>query len=672
MRILFVSMEYPPETGGGGIGSWVASIGPGLVARGHEVHVLSCVHCQPRRDYIDQGVHIHRRGQLPAPLFYPFKLVSWPASVGRLRTAAAAYYWYRCLSRQYRFDVIEYPDWYGEGLFLSLLRRKGTVAHLHTPLPVIAKYADLLPTRDLLLASWLESVAVRHARCITAPSAEVIRELPQNWLGGRDVSVIPLALDWQQWSGASPVATTGRQVIFIGRVERRKMPEVLVQAMQRLAATLADAEATFVGRGDGDRDGLPYEQWLQRMAHTTSAHCRFLGQVPRPELPGIMAQARVAVSTSSFENFPVAVLEAMASGRPVVVTTTNGIAPLIREHQAGEVVPAGDPDALAAALRPYLEDAAYAAEVGRRAQALVREQLDPERIAALREEVYRKAVGEVGLVCLRTRPVTIVVLGKYRKVFWGFLKSSERFAEPIPKVLVRDGTAIPDPAGWTVIQGPETFSMAGNGNLGLRAAAADSDVLYCGDDVRFVEEDTVERLSDLAHRHPEIGILSPRLRGRGSRPQLNPSADIEYVRPADMWFPCVYIKREVLDRVGFLDERFNGYGSDDLDFCLRAEMAGYKLAVTRLAMVRHEHGGGGPTTFLKSLGKDAFRQQQVAAAGKLSAKWGVNWETLARCLETGDYSKLVPQARDGPECRRDQVQELLPLAATGGRLGDQT
>lgn len=659
LRILFVSREYPPETGGGGIGSSVASIGPGLVARGHEVHVLSCAHLQQCRDYKDGGVHIHRRDLLSAPLFYAFKLLPWPESVARMRRAVAAYYWYRRLSRQHKFDVIEYPDWYGEGLFLSLLRRKGTVAHLHTPLPVIAKYRESSLTRDLLLATWLESFAVRHARCVTAPSAQVIAELPQGWLGGRDVSVIPYALDWQRWASARPVATTDRRVIFVGRLEKLKMPEVLVQAMQRLAPTVTDAEAIFVGGGSGERDGVPDGQWLQQMAAAGSARCRFLGQVPRPELPGIMAQARVAVSASAYDNFPLAVLEAMASGRPVVVTSTNGIAPLIREHQAGEVVPAGDPEALAAALRPYLEDAAYAAEVGHRAQAFVREQLDPERIASRREEVYRKAMGEIGLVCQRTKPVTIVVLGKYRKVFRGFLKSSERFAGPIPKVLVRDGSAIPDPAGWTVIKGPETFSMAGNGNLGLRTAPSDSDVLYCGDDVRFMEENTVERLSQIAHQHPEVGILSPRIRGRGSRPQLDPAAEIEYIRPPQMWFPCVYIKREVLDRIGFLDERFSGYGSDDLDFCLRAEMAGYKLAVTRLVTVCHQHGQGGPTTFLKSIGKDAFGEQQAAAMDKLCAKWGVDWGTMLQCLETGDYSKLLPPGRDLRECSPDHAREPI-------------
>ena len=566
--------------------------------------------------------------------------------MARVRSGAAAYHWYRRLWRQYKFDVVEYADWHAEGLFLSLLKRHGTVAHLHTPLPVLAKYGERPLTRDLRLAAWLESVAVRRARCITAPSAQVTGELSPGWLGGRDVAVIPCALDWQRWRNVAPVASTARRVIFVGRLERLKMPEVLVQAMDRLATKVPDAEAIFVGAAHGDRDGLPYGEWLQNLAAASSARCRFVGQVPRAELPTLLAQARVAVSASAYENFPLAVLEAMASGRPVVVTAANGVAPLIREHQAGEVVPVGNPDALAAALRPYLEDAAYAAETGRRGQAFVREHLDPERIASLREEVYRRAMSAGGIGTRElggenARPVTLVVLGKYQEIFRGFLKSSERHARGFPKVLVRDGTDIPDPADWTVIQGPERFSMAGNGNLGLRAAAPGSDVLYCGDDVRFIEKETVERLCEIAHRHPEIGILSPRLKGRGSRSQLNPSADVEYVRPPDMWFPCVYIKREVLDRVGLLDEQFEGFGADDLDYCLRAELAGYKLAVTRLVTVRHGHArGGGATTFVKSLGAEGLEQQQAVAVRKFCAKWGADWETMSHCIETGDYSHL--------------------------------
>jgi len=66
VRILFVSIEYPPETPDG-IGSYVAEIGPALVARGHEVHVLSCLPGQAASDRVDRGVHVHRRGEARLP-----------------------------------------------------------------------------------------------------------------------------------------------------------------------------------------------------------------------------------------------------------------------------------------------------------------------------------------------------------------------------------------------------------------------------------------------------------------------------------------------------------------------------------------------------------------------------------------------------------------------------
>jgi glycogen synthase len=61
MRVLFVSMEYPPETSYGGIGWYIAMMARALAGRGHEVHVLSCVRGQARRDYVEGGVQVHRR-----------------------------------------------------------------------------------------------------------------------------------------------------------------------------------------------------------------------------------------------------------------------------------------------------------------------------------------------------------------------------------------------------------------------------------------------------------------------------------------------------------------------------------------------------------------------------------------------------------------------------------
>lgn len=260
---------------------------------------------------------------------------------------------------------------------------------------------------------------------------------------------------------------------------------------------------------------------------------------------------------------------------------------------------------------------------------------------------------------MKSNPVTIVVLSKYVSVFADFYESANKFCPDHQVVVVCDGPEVWDwlqarhevtatiQSRWAWIRGPEQFTMAGNGNLGLRAAPSNSDVLYCGDDVRFLESGTVETLQKVANFSPKIGILSPRLMGRAS-PALGlppESSSFAWVRPLEMWFPCVYIKREVIDKIGYLDERFNQFGGDDLDYNIRAQQAGYRLAVTARATVHHlADPSGGPTTFVKNLGVEEFERQQARAWPKLMDKYNVQAEVFELFLQTNDMRLLDPSA----------------------------
>ena len=247
------------------------------------------------------------------------------------------------------------------------------------------------------------------------------------------------------------------------------------------------------------------------------------------------------------------------------------------------------------------------------------------------------------------KPVTIVVLGKYESIFQDFYKSWKSFASNYPVVLVRDEGDIVAPAEWTTIEGLRPFKMAGNGNLGLKAVPEDHDILYVGDDVRFLEENTVERLQKYAYSHDSIGLLCPRLVGRGSPIQLNPSDELTPAKPLEFWFPCVYIKRSTIEKIGYLDERFNDFGSDDLDYCIRVRLAGMKLIVARDVAVMHEGSPeGGPTTFVKKLGAPEWQRQEGVALEKLREKLDVPREILSRSLATGDVDILKPENRKLP------------------------
>ena len=392
LRILFLSQEYPPETGWGGIGSYLHALAPALAARGHQVHVLSCAEGQKSSDSLDRGVHLHRRGllQRPRTLRLLHFLLRAPQTVKRLWLALSNYYWYRRLDAD--FDVLEYPDWLAEGLLFAWRRPTATVAELHTPLPVIGKYLEYPRNRDFRWACRLEQSSVMRADAMSSPSRLLVNELSGiNWLRSRNPEVLPLPTDWMTWANIRPVGETEPTVLFVGRLERRKSPETIIRALDLLKSEIPGPRAIFAGSSNGSRDGVPYDKWLKELA-AEEGSCELLGSVSRGQLADVMAGARVLAAPSTFDNFPVAVLEALASGRPVVVSETTGMAAMIRDNQLGAVVPAGDPRALAGALRPFLSDAAHAAEVGRRAADFVRSLLDPDVIAGERENLYTRAI----------------------------------------------------------------------------------------------------------------------------------------------------------------------------------------------------------------------------------------------------------------------------------------
>jgi len=397
LRILFLSQEYPPETGWGGIGSYLFTLAPALAARGHQVHVLSCVEGQKASDSLDRGVHLHRRGLLERPrtLRLLHRVLRAPQTVHRIWVALSNYYWYRQLDTV--VEVVEYPDWFAEGLLLAWRRPTATVAQLHTPLVVVGKYLGHADNRDFRWACRLERSAVRRADVLSCPSRLLLNELTgSGWLRGRNPRVLPLPVDWATWRDVAPVSQTEPTVAVVGRLDMLKSPETVVRAVNALRPDFPQARAVFAGHANGFRDGLPYDQWLRGLA-TYPGSCELLGPVPRRELPTVISKARVLAAPSAYDNFPVAVLEAMASGRPVVVSENTGLAPIIRDNQLGAVVPAGDPGALASALQPFLSDAAYAAHVGRRAMNFARTLLDPDVIAREREDLYANALANFAL-----------------------------------------------------------------------------------------------------------------------------------------------------------------------------------------------------------------------------------------------------------------------------------
>jgi glycosyltransferase involved in cell wall biosynthesis len=83
---------------------------------------------------------------------------------------------------------------------------------------------------------------------------------------------------------------------------------------------------------------------------------RFLGPLPRDEVLELFRAADATLLSSSWENFPHTVVESLAVGTPVVSTDVGGVGEVVRDGGNGLLVPAGDPDALAAAIDRFFSE----------------------------------------------------------------------------------------------------------------------------------------------------------------------------------------------------------------------------------------------------------------------------------------------------------------------------
>ena len=187
--------------------------------------------------------------------------------------------------------------------------------------------------------------------------------------------------------------------------------------------------------------------------------------------------------------------------------------------------------------------------------------------------------------------VSIVVASKYPDIFAQCRGAIDARFPAYPKYVVADDDwKVP---GWTVLQAPLPFrGMASLLNIGIQASAPD-DVMWVQDDVTVLSADLITSLQSAAYNDPLAAAVSPVMEGGvGNLLQQigDGCTDEVLVSPTGLGFMCIYFRRDLLQEIGLMDERFTGYGPDDADWCKRAQIAGYRLLIARSVCVRHGFG----------------------------------------------------------------------------------
>jgi len=202
--------------------------------------------------------------------------------------------------------------------------------------------------------------------------------------------VFPARLRWvPNFVDAASIETKhepGGAIVYAGRLSEEKGVDVLVEA-----AGILRAHLDVVGDG-------PEREMLETLAMKTNGErTRFHGSVPPARVHELMRSAAVSVMPSrAYENMPIAILESMACAVPVIGTALGGISEMIDPGRDGELVPANDPHAMAAALRSFLESPEHAFAMGKAGRRKVDERFSPQDHLARLMDAYALATAHAG------------------------------------------------------------------------------------------------------------------------------------------------------------------------------------------------------------------------------------------------------------------------------------
>lgn len=178
------------------------------------------------------------------------------------------------------------------------------------------------------------------------------------------------------------------RVAYVGRLAAQKNVDVLLEAFERCP----DAACLLVV-GDGPRRAA-----LERRARTSRREVRFTGFLDHARIPAVLRHVDVLVLPSAYEELGSVLVEAMATGLPIVASDVGGIPDLIRDGDNGLLASPGDTIALAGAIGRLLTEPETAARLGAAARRSVRDHAWPS-LAVHVLDVYLQAIAakaEVG------------------------------------------------------------------------------------------------------------------------------------------------------------------------------------------------------------------------------------------------------------------------------------
>ena len=319
----------------GGVLAHISQLSRRFTLMGHHVKILAPY--TPGRAQAGEGDYIPIGRSVPVP---------YGGSLARISLSLGSYKQVRDVLHREQFDIV----------------------HTHEPMaPVLPLYA--------VQYSQATNVGTFHACYSSARRYRLTHRVLRRWydrLHGRiavspgayenasayfekDFRIIPNGIELERFTDVEPFPhlQDGKfNLLFVGRMEARKGLRYLLEAYSQLKWEYPELRLIVVGPGNLDADcwRVMSERNLQDVV--------FTGSVPAGDIPRYYASCHVfCAPATGQESFGIVLLEAMASGKPIVAARNRGYSAVVSHRNQALMVPPKDSEALADAIRELMEDA---------------------------------------------------------------------------------------------------------------------------------------------------------------------------------------------------------------------------------------------------------------------------------------------------------------------------
>ncbi len=387
MRVLTAGQTYYPERNGQAV--FTVNLAEGLAARGHQVMVMTPGY-SPRSSLQERNrVLIGWVASIPLPFYSEVRWTPWPWPTVE---ALVAYF---------RPDVVHIQDHYPLARAVVGVAQKMGIPLLGTnhflpenlmrnfPGPfrysrwveriLWATMLDLYNRFDLVTTPTETAAAILRQQNIRVPvravscGVNIHRFRPD------------LSLDRAAVRRRYGLSAEKAVFLYVGRIDREKRVDVIVRAMYLLGRD--DVEFAVGGKGLHVKE----LRGLVRRLHLEE-RVKFLGYVPGEDLPAVLNSADVFVMPSEAELQSIATLEAMATGKPVLLANARALPELVEPGVNGYLFRPGDPEDAARHINRLLEERHRWPEMGA-ASRRIAESHSLERMWETYEGIYAELLG---------------------------------------------------------------------------------------------------------------------------------------------------------------------------------------------------------------------------------------------------------------------------------------